>query len=73
MDQIAEYCATRRELEEQTWVLVSKHLAATEAVNKLAGHKDPTFGNALHSCQSLRQEAEHSRDELAEHRSRHGC
>ena len=73
MNLTTAYCQTRRDLEEQTWVLTSHYAALTTRLNSLIGQDRDDFLTTLDHCQTKSIEVAESRDDLREHMRNHGC
>ena len=74
MDFTHTYCSTRRDLEETSWLLVSKLASVSGYLLKLVGSKNPlAFAATKLECTDLRERIDTARTALEQHRSGHGC
>jgi hypothetical protein len=73
MDLKSESCPVKRELQEQSFILVGQLSALIVRVGQLAGRSREEFQPALAACQLMRKEVADSRQRIVEHRSAHKC
>ena len=70
----AARCHVRDNLEHLRYSLVDRHCAAASTLLDLAGIGQPdTFFRLQGECRQLRADIEVSKDQIAAHRSQHGC
>ena len=73
MDLTAEYCPTRRDLEQRVWNLVTRLSDLTSKLMLLTGKDHQAFISAKGHCDDAKAEVVDSRQKLDVHRSQHGC
>jgi hypothetical protein len=73
MDFTAQYCATRRSLEEETWVLTSKLSNTATRLMGTVGVNHKLFNETTVECGEIRAQLAALHRQLKEHRSGHGC
>lgn len=73
MDLTATYCQIRRDLEERSWVMVSRHAALTSRLLRLTGRGHQAFLDAKEDCRISSEEVNESQNNLRIHRREHGC
>lgn len=74
MDFVLTYCPTRRSLEENGWILVSRFASASGRLMGLAGGGNRVqFQETKDECADLRQQITASNQALREHRHDHHC
>lgn len=73
MNFTATYCSVRRDLEERSWALVSRHAALTELLLQSIGTGHQAFIDTLAECKTSSAEVVRSSCDLSEHRRDHGC
>ena len=73
MDAISAYCDTRRELEEQGWMLVSRLAVESARLMDLAGVDTQAFAVTMAKCGQLKVDLMGLRQQLGIHRAQHGC
>lgn len=73
MDLIAEYCTTRRSLEEQSWALTSKLSNTATRLMGSVGVDHKRFNETAAECGEIRTQLATLHRELQKHRSSHGC
>lgn len=73
MSLAARQCATRKDLEEQSWILTNRlsNLASKLMTFVAADHQ--AFNTASARCGEVRIQLKESRLRLQAHRSQHGC
>lgn len=69
----AKYCSIRRDLEERSWVLTSRHAALTSRLLQLIGKDHRTFVELKDECAETHRENTEARMLLLQHRVSHGC
>ena len=72
MDLTSQYCQLRRDIEERSWVLVSRLSMLTECLNRLIG-QHAAFRDMKLQCAEVRQEIAASNLLLKKHRAAHRC
>ena len=73
IDLAAQYCPTRRRLEDQIASLVTNLCSLTSRLLPLVGRGHQAFISAEADCAGMRADIIDSRQELQDHRSAHGC
>lgn len=73
MDLTAEYCATRRSLEEQSWVLTSKLSSTATRLMGTVGVNHRIFNKTAAECNEIRSRLSSLHRQLRDHRASHGC
>ena len=67
-------CYARRDLQEKSWILVSKLATATGLLCKVAGTgHSQEFAETKDRCAEVRGEVKEAQRQLRLHRSAHGC
>ncbi len=73
MQHASTYCQTRRTLESRCWDLVERLFLETTRLVRTAGGDHDKFARTKRDCVDTRTEVETARDQLAAHRTEHGC
>ena len=73
MDLTAQYCPTRRDLEELSWSLTSRLAGLTGRLLRLVGDNHDAFLVVKGECAETRAALVASHQTLSSHRSDHGC
>lgn len=73
MDRKTHFCPTRRDLEEQCGNLVARLCESTTRLVAVMGQNHKAFLQGRAESQQTREELTHSRRQLKEHRTVHGC
>jgi len=73
MDVAAQYCPTRKKLEERILILVDRLDQLTSRLNLTVGNDHEEFISARADCHNTQAEIHDSRLHLQIHRSEHGC
>lgn len=73
MDGTAQYCAMRRDLEEQGWFLTGRLAELTDRLMRLIGRDHGAFLTMKQECRETRVEINISQRRLRDHREVHGC
>ena len=73
MDLVSAYCPTRRNLEEEGWMLVSRLAVESAHLMNLAGVDSKCFAVTKAKCGQLKINLLELRKQLALHRAEHGC
>jgi len=73
MDFTAQYCPTRKDLEERSWGLVSRLASLSGQLLKLTGAGHQEFMAVKFQCVEVRGEISKAKGQLLDHRSAHGC
>jgi hypothetical protein len=73
MDIAAQYCPTRKGLEERGWSLTSQLSTLSSRLLTLVAVDHRGFNATTAKCLEVRSKLKESHRELKEHRSEHGC
>jgi hypothetical protein len=73
VDLAAQYCSTRRNLEERGWALTSRLYALTERLLRAIGKNHEEFASLKQECRVTRADIAQAQHHLYDHRSEHGC
>lgn len=73
LDTISQYCDTRRELEQQGWMVVSRLAVESARLMDLAGVDSRAFAVTKAKCGQLKVDLMGLRKQLGIHRAQHGC
>ena len=73
MDLTAEYCATRRGLEEESWALTSKLSGTATRLFGWVGVDHKMFNETAAECSQIRGRLTDLHSQLKAHRASHGC
>lgn len=73
MSPVARSCPTRRDLEEQSWMLTSKLSILASKLMTFVAADHHAFNVTSQRCGEVRVQLKESRRRLQAHRSQHGC